>query len=190
MLPFLDRASVRTLLFIFSFVFFLAHFARFVCPPLFLPPPPLPKVWCVGTMPWRRSRVHRARNASMAEFPSQVPHAIFLAARSYVALAIAQIQQGATALSSLHCPASALDSLLSPLCHALHPKHRCQLHIVRNGEVRFHGLDLYDVYGLRSGPFRIDAWSIILQQMRAGARNVSQLPSDELHEMQQWKILE
>ena len=87
-------------------------------------------------------------------------------------------------------PALALDSLLSPLCHALHPKHRCQLHIVRNGEVRFHGLDLYDVYGLRSGPFRIDAWSIILQQMRAGARNVSQLPSDELHEMQQWKILE
>tara|TARA_B110000902_G_C14170197_1_gene536519 strand:- start:420 stop:557 length:138 start_codon:yes stop_codon:yes gene_type:complete len=33
----------------------------------------------------------------MAEFPSQVPHAIFLAARSCVALAIAQIQQGATA---------------------------------------------------------------------------------------------
>ena len=87
-------------------------------------------------------------------------------------------------------PALALDSLLSPLCHALHPKHRCQLHIVRNGEVRFHGFDLYDVYGLRSGPFRIDAWSIIMQQMRAGARNVSQLPSDELHEMQQWKILE
>ena len=90
LLPFLDQASVR-ILFLFIRILFLilsrAHFARFVCP----------QVWCVGKMPWRRSRVHRARNASMAEFPSQVPHAIFLAARSCVALAIAQIQQGATA---------------------------------------------------------------------------------------------